>query len=43
LQFFQPCFPDRWLYEALNYFEKGGTGREFVVLKKDGKLKGFAV
>lgn len=25
----------------MKYFEMGGTGREFVVLKKKGKLLGF--
>lgn len=41
LQFFKRSFPDRWLYEAIKYFEKGGSGREFVVLKKSGQIKGF--
>ncbi|RIW34228.1 GNAT family N-acetyltransferase [Bacillus salacetis] len=41
LQFFSKCFPGRWEYEAIQYFEKGGTGREFVVLKKSEKIIGF--
>lgn len=41
LSFLKRCFPGRWEYEAIHYFEKGGTGREFVVLKKKGKIIGF--
>ncbi|OCA85989.1 acetyltransferase [Bacillus sp. FJAT-27225] len=41
LQFLNRCFPGRWEYEAIHYFEKGGTGREFVVLKKENKIIGF--
>lgn len=41
LDFLHRCFPGRWEYEAMHYFEKGGTGREFVVLKKNGKIIGF--
>ncbi|SDN94226.1 Acetyltransferase (GNAT) family protein [Paenibacillus sp. yr247] len=41
LAFFHRCFPGRWEYEAMQYFEKGGTGREFVVLEKDGQIIGF--
>ncbi|MEK3888642.1 GNAT family N-acetyltransferase [Bacillus sp. FSL K6-3431] len=41
LQFLHRVFPGRWEYEAIHYFKKGGTGREFVVLKKDGNIIGF--
>ena len=39
--FLHRCFPGRWEYEAWHYFNKGGTGREFVVLKKGGRIIGF--
>ena len=42
LDFLHRCFPGRWEYEALHYFQKGGTGREFVVLKKNDKIIGFS-
>src|SRR5699024_4067225 len=29
LNFLRRCFPGRWEYEAIKYFEKNGTGREF--------------
>lgn len=41
LSFMNRCFPGRWEYEAHKYFENGGTGREFVVLKKAGEIIGF--
>lgn len=41
LAFLNRCFPGRWEYEAIHYFEKGGTGREFAVLKKKDKIIGF--
>lgn len=41
LSFLHRCFPGRWEYEALHYFNKGGTGREFVVLKKNNRIIGF--
>src|SRR5699024_9015775 len=41
LAFLHRCFPGRWEYEALEYFRKGGTGREFTVLKKNGHIIGF--
>lgn len=41
LTFLHRCFPGRWEYEAMHYFQKGGTGREFVVLKKNHKIIGF--
>lgn len=41
LSFLNRCFPGRWEYEAIQYFQKGGTGREFVVLKKNNEIIGF--
>lgn len=41
LSFLGRCFPGRWEYETIKYFEMGGTGREFVVAKKDGSIIGF--
>lgn len=41
MNFLHCCFPGRWEYETQNYFDSGGTGREFVVLKKKEKIAGF--
>lgn len=41
LAFLNRCFPGRWEYEAIKYFAKGGTGREFVVARKGGNIIGF--
>lgn len=41
ISFLHQSFPGRWEYEAIQYFQKAGTGREFVVLKKKGKIIGF--
>jgi GNAT superfamily N-acetyltransferase len=41
LSFLHRCFPGRWEYEAIRYFELGGTGREFVVIETDGQIVGF--
>lgn len=41
IAFFSRCFPGRWEYEAIKYFEMGGEGREFVIGKKAGKIVGF--
>ncbi|SEC11857.1 GNAT family N-acetyltransferase [Paenibacillus sp. GP183] len=41
LAFFLRCFPGRWEYEAIRYFELGGAGREFVVIEKEGRIIGF--
>ncbi|WP_257351043.1 GNAT family N-acetyltransferase [Pseudalkalibacillus decolorationis] len=41
ITFLHRCFPGRWEYEAIHYFKRGGTGREFVVLKKGRKIIGF--
>ncbi|HHW58478.1 MAG TPA: GNAT family N-acetyltransferase [Clostridia bacterium] len=41
LAFLNRCFPGRWEYEAIHYFQRGGTGREFVVAEKKGQIIGF--
>lgn len=41
VHFLQRCFPGRWEYEAIKYFERGGSGREFVILKKAERIIGF--
>lgn len=41
LAFLHRCFPGRWEYEAIHYFEKGGIGREFAVVKKNNQIIGF--
>lgn len=41
LDFLHRCFPGRWEYEAIKYFEMGGDGREFVILKNDVQVIGF--
>lgn len=41
LAFLHRCFPGRWEYEAMKYFAKGGTGREFVIAKKNNEVVGF--
>ncbi|WP_050613823.1 GNAT family N-acetyltransferase [Bacillus testis] len=41
LHFLNRCFPGRWEYEAKKYFEMGGRGREFVLLKKENQMIGF--
>ncbi|WP_152657905.1 GNAT family N-acetyltransferase [Oceanobacillus sp. CFH 90083] len=41
LDFLHRCFPGRWEYEAIHYFRKGGTGREFAIMKKEKKIIGF--
>lgn len=41
LSFLNRCFPGRWEYEAIKYFESGGQGREFVILKKLNQIIGF--
>lgn len=42
IDFLHRCFPGRWEYEAIKYFERGGTGREFVVARKNGSIIGFS-
>ncbi|WP_026691308.1 GNAT family N-acetyltransferase [Alteribacter aurantiacus] len=41
LSFLHRSFPGRWEYEAIRYFEKGGDGSAFVVIKKDDRIIGF--
>ncbi|MGG1662969.1 GNAT family N-acetyltransferase [Brevibacillus sp. NRS-1366] len=41
LTFLHCCFPGRWEYEAIHYFRRGGTGREFVILERQGEIIGF--
>lgn len=41
LTFLHRCFPGRWEYEAKQYFTNGGTGREFVVFRKENRIIGF--
>lgn len=41
ISFLHRCFPGRWEYEAIYYVQRGGTGREFVVLEKEGQIIGF--
>ena len=41
VDFMRRSFPGRWEYAAIQYFKRGGTGREFVVLKKDKEICGF--
>ncbi|MDK8182422.1 GNAT family N-acetyltransferase [Paenibacillus sp. UMB4589-SE434] len=41
LRFFRRCFPGRWYYEALSYWERGGKGREFLGLFVGQEMIGF--
>lgn len=41
VDFMHRCFPGRWEHETIHYFRKGGTGREFVVVKEKGQIIGF--
>lgn len=41
LGFLHRIFPGRWEYEAIKYFEYGGSGKEFILLKKENKIIGF--
>jgi ribosomal protein S18 acetylase RimI-like enzyme len=41
ITFMHRCFPGRWEYETIHYFQRQGTGREFVVLEKGGQIIGF--
>ncbi|WJH34156.1 GNAT family N-acetyltransferase [Paenibacillus sp. CC-CFT747] len=34
--FLTRCFPGRWSYQTLHYWELGGTGREFVIAEREG-------
>ncbi|MCO7128051.1 GNAT family N-acetyltransferase [Sporolactobacillus shoreicorticis] len=41
LSFLHHIFPGRWEYEAIKYFQHGGSGKEFILLKKKDKVIGF--
>ncbi|MCH7323100.1 GNAT family N-acetyltransferase [Solibacillus sp. MA9] len=41
LDFISNSFPGRWTFEANDYFAKGGTGRDYVVVKWEGQIVGF--
>lgn len=42
LEFMEREFPGRWFFELKQYFKKGGTGREFLLLKEQDKIIGFS-
>lgn len=35
------CFPGTWDYQHREYWRHGGTGREYVLLEREGELIGF--
>lgn len=39
--FMTRCFPGNWDYQHQQYWNRGGTGREFVLLEKNGDIIGF--
>jgi GNAT superfamily N-acetyltransferase len=39
--FMSRCFRGTWDYQHQEYWERGGTGREFVLLEKQGVIIGF--
>lgn len=41
IEFMAYSFPGRWTFEAYDYFARGGTGRDYVVVKWEGKIVGF--
>ncbi|SEQ68747.1 Acetyltransferase, GNAT family [Piscibacillus halophilus] len=41
ISFIHQNFPGRWEYEAYKYFELGGTGRDFIILKVNDEIQGF--
>jgi GNAT superfamily N-acetyltransferase len=41
IAFMRRCFPGRWEYQTIQYWQKGGTGREIVIAEKDGEMIGF--
>lgn len=41
LTFLNKHFPGRWEYEAIQYFNQGGSGREFAIMKLKGDIIGF--
>lgn len=41
IEFMQLNFPGNWDYQTRQYWERGGTGKEFVVLERAGDIVGF--
>jgi GNAT superfamily N-acetyltransferase len=41
VSFMHRSFPGRWDYQTVQYWERGGTGREFVLCEKEGEIIGF--
>lgn len=39
--FMARCFPGTWDLQHRDYWERGGTGREYVLLERDGAIVGF--
>lgn len=39
--FMSRCFPGAWDYQHREYWKRGGTGREYVLLERDGEVIGF--
>ncbi|MDI4644526.1 GNAT family N-acetyltransferase [Cohnella hashimotonis] len=39
--FMARCFPGTWDLQHRDYWERGGMGREYVLLEKDGAIVGF--
>lgn len=39
--FLARCFPGRWAYQTIQYWERGGNGREFVLCEREGEIVGF--
>ncbi|MHA6484182.1 GNAT family N-acetyltransferase [Paenibacillus sp. strain BS8-2] len=39
--FMTRCFPGGWDYQHREYWKRGGTGREYVLLERDGDMIGF--
>ncbi|MDF2698683.1 MAG: family N-acetyltransferase [Haloplasmataceae bacterium] len=42
LEFIKREFSQRWYFEAYDYFQKGGSGREFAILLDHKRIIGFA-
>lgn len=40
-EFMARCFPGTWDLQHCDYWERGGTGQEYVLLEQQGKLIGF--
>ncbi|OUS76056.1 hypothetical protein B1748_14695 [Paenibacillus sp. MY03] len=39
--FMRRCFPGTWDYQHREYWKRGGTGREYVLLEREGIIIGF--